>query len=469
MHGDLSETPLTDVYRRLGVGAASGELTVSGVEADGWVSFRDGTIVAAGSPAPPARLGDRLVGAGELGATELAETVRRQPDAHPPARLGALLVRAGLVSEDLVRLVVQEQVLDALFELSRWRFGSYRFQAGEPVRLAQVPVALAVDDALLDVARRRREWAELSVAIPDLAAVPALQTEPGTTSVGLTGDEFTVLASVDGQRSVHQLADALGYGEFEVARIVYGLVLIGLVAIELPEDEVGAALDDALSYLDRLAVTAGDEPPRVDAEPEATATATPEATATSTPEPPAEVPAEASAPATPRSDVDQVAQVDAVDDVEPEPVSTAGAPDTPTTPAAGEVVEAELPPSDFRAALAELHGLDDDPATSTPPVEPETADTRATPTEADPAGTTPAAAADPPAAGADDFFATRRPDPPPADADEVAEFMRELSRLAFDEDARGTPDGAPRPPQRRPPPARDAPESRPRRRGLFGR
>ncbi|MFU8807106.1 MAG: hypothetical protein ACNA8W_25080, partial [Bradymonadaceae bacterium] len=37
-------------------------------------------------------------------------------------------------------------------------------------------------------------------------------------------------------------------GEFEAARVIYALVLLGLVEVDRPIDEIGAALDDALTY-----------------------------------------------------------------------------------------------------------------------------------------------------------------------------------------------------------------------------
>ena len=256
MRGDLSETPAAEVCRTLAADDAGGTLELDGPDGPGHVVFAAGRIVAATSPTPRARLGDRLVGAGLLEDEALTEALRVQAEAPEHTRLGALLVDGGHVSRDAVRLFVQEQVLDALFDVLSWRYGAYRFVDPEPsADVPEVPLAIPVDEALVEVARRQQEWEELSRVIPDLEAVPAFRSSASTASAPLEPDEFAVLASVDGVRSIRQLASDLGYGEFEAARIVYGLSLLGVVDVHLPEDEVGAALDDALAY-----VTGQDEP-----------------------------------------------------------------------------------------------------------------------------------------------------------------------------------------------------------------
>ncbi|MCC5949545.1 MAG: DUF4388 domain-containing protein, partial [Nitriliruptoraceae bacterium] len=240
---------MATICRHVSAEGRSGTLTVSGLDGPGSISFADGRIVAARSPVAGARLGDRLVGAGFLSEPDLRRVLDDQQREGSRARLGALLVERRLVTRDAIRLFLQEQTLDSLLELVRWRFGTYRFEDADPAADSDqtaVPVAMPVDDVLLVVGQRQREWMELSRVIPDLAAVPTFTAATTTVSATLEPDEFAVLASVDGERDLHQLAEDLGYHEFELARIVYGLTQLGVVDVLLPEDEVGAALDAAL-------------------------------------------------------------------------------------------------------------------------------------------------------------------------------------------------------------------------------
>jgi len=250
MRGDLVETTAADVCRELAAQGASGILAIDGPDGPGRIVFREGRIIAAVSPTPRARLGDRLVGAGELDPEDLASALEAQRESGEAARLGSLLVERGLVRRDAVRVFVQEQVLDALFEVIRWPYGDYAFNPDDQDPQQGVPLSLSVDDALVEVSRRQQEWDELSQVIPDLEAVPSFRSGAATASASLEPDEFAVLASVDGERSVRSLAADLGYGEFEAARIVYGLSLLGIVDVSLPRDEIGAALEDALGIGD---------------------------------------------------------------------------------------------------------------------------------------------------------------------------------------------------------------------------
>jgi hypothetical protein len=248
MRGDLSEMSAADACRDLARRGVTGALSLDGPDGPGRILLVDGRLIAAVSPTPRARLGDRLVGAGLLEDEALTTALRIQADAPGRTRLGALLVERGLVGHDAVRLFVQEQLLDAMFEIIGWRYGTFEFAEGRGAEVPEVPLQLSVDDALVEVARRQQEWEELSQLIPDLEAVPAFRDPGSTASASLEPDEFAVLASVDGDRSIRELAADLGYGEFEAARIIYGLALLGIIEVRLPEDEVGAALDEALAF-----------------------------------------------------------------------------------------------------------------------------------------------------------------------------------------------------------------------------
>jgi hypothetical protein len=411
MKGDLSEMPAADVCRALAVDGSTGVLEIEGPDGRGTVVFDDGAVVAAGSPTPRARLGDRLVSAGLLEEDALAAVLRTQ--AHTGGqRLGSLLVAEGLVTHDAVRVVAQEQVIDAVFDVVGWSYGAFRFEShADDAPTSEIPVRFAVDDLLVEVARRHEEWSDVRQVIPDLDAVPSFRPDARAAQASLEPDEFTLLASIDGERSVRELADDLGYGHFEAARIVYGLTLLGVVEVALPEDEVGRALEDALRAF-------GPEP----TDPVAV-------------------------------DGDELDVGALLAELEAEPLR-------PPAPPVAE--DAGGPAVDEPVAGGPVAG---EPAAREPDA--------SEPTDPDPAAED--VAIEGPAAGEP---AAEEPtaDGPPSRADgrEVAELLRELSRMAL-EDPEG-PDGpapppeprtpAAPPPPRRPEPGRDEP---PRRRRLFGR
>jgi hypothetical protein len=92
MRGDLVEKTAADVCRDLAAQGASGILAIDGPGGPGRVVLVDGRIIAAVSPTPRARLGDRLVGAGELDPEDLANALAAQQDGSESLPLGSLLV-----------------------------------------------------------------------------------------------------------------------------------------------------------------------------------------------------------------------------------------------------------------------------------------------------------------------------------------------------------------------------------------
>ncbi|MDP9022406.1 MAG: DUF4388 domain-containing protein [Actinomycetota bacterium] len=279
MRGDLSEISLADLLRGLSSANATGALHIEGRTGPARIFLRDGAVYWAASPAPRAQLGARLVGAGFITDDELEAVLAEQRRTGRRTKLGALLVERGSVSRDVIRVFVQEQILGAVFDLARWQGGRYEFFRGDAAP-EDLPVQIPVQPLLVESARRLAEWDRILAVIPSLDAVPDFVPDAASTQVSLEPDDFTVLANVDGQRSVRELAQDLGYSEFEAARLVYGLTLLGIIAVHhdgatpavarapvaepAPAEvdiDVGAALDEALDYRapDEAPVQARDE------------------------------------------------------------------------------------------------------------------------------------------------------------------------------------------------------------------
>lgn len=500
MHGQLSARSVADVCRELAEASATGVLHITGLEAAGRLVFDQGRLVAASSPTPGSRLGDRLVNGGLLAEEALERVLEEQTDVEPGERprLGQLLVDRGLVPVGAVRLVVQEQLLDAVFDLIGWRDGTYRFEADADPDTPEVPLAVPVDQALVEVSRRREQWEALSEVIPTLDAVPRFREGASTSTADLEPDEFAVMASVDGTRSVRDLAYDLGYGEFEAARVVYALSLLGLVEVAPPVDEIGAALDDALAYMGGQAASAEAPQP----------TAAPPSPAAPAPAADAPAPAQDAPPADDHEGIDELTRAvagfdaeepdagDGRDGADTEPVAEAAGLDwsasdedepepwsswdemappeqeqrpQPDPAAHDEGAGPEQPPQErtLEADLPDLTGFEElrlaDRDEPDPAPEPEPEPPAEEPAPAPPASSSP-----------------RRWSPTTADGD-VSEFLRELSRLALDdedeeEDGPQAPAEPPAQPPRQPPApeprSRPAPEPReePRKkkRGLFG-
>lgn len=231
MNGTLAETSMTELLRRLAARAATGRVEVSGPRGTGTLRLHRGDLADARTDAGHARvrLGERLVRAGRLERPDLDGVLSAQSGEAAGATLGQLLVARDLVEPDVVRLFVQEQVLDALAVALDWGDGEFTFTEQEPTD-AGVPVSLPVEQALTELRRRDDERDRVRAHVHGPEAVPEPVDEPDR-HPRLSADAFTVLSAVDGARSVHDIAEQLGYGVDEVSRVVFRLVLQGLVTV----------------------------------------------------------------------------------------------------------------------------------------------------------------------------------------------------------------------------------------------
>lgn len=400
MQGTLVDTSPTELWLRLSSQVATGTLTITGPRGDGRVRFAHGDVAeahASGGTSQAIRLGERLVHAGRLDRPDLEAVLAGQASASVATPLGSLLVERGLVSADIVRVFLQEQALEAMTTIVGWTQGRYSFEVG-PAAGPRVHLSLPVRRALMELQRRSRERELIRVHVPGPSSVP-LPQEDQAQPPRLTADAFTILTAVDGLRTVGAIAASLGYSYEEASRVIYRLVLQGLVTIAethssallaTQDDTVQTSsttppttpLDDQGWFERRDAVRAEEPEPWV-----GFANATPPPPATPASEPAPQAPAAAASataePATsaPASDEDlrqalfaELHQVGRpaeparpvqatpapAPEPEPEPEPQPAAPPAVTPPAAAPLSSAEV--SDL---LQELHALNrDEPPSS---------------------------------------------------------------------------------------------------------
>jgi hypothetical protein len=233
MQGELSSTSLEQLCRALDERMATGELAVRNGAEQVNLWFREGRVVRATSSGHEVRLGDRLVHGGLISAEELQIALATQRSGS--RQLGEVLVESGTVSRHVVRVFMQEQVLDATFAAVRWTAGEYLF-SDVPVEAATVPSDLTAAQLMFALESRHRVWDEITRTIPNLAAVPEFVPGAGASAAALEPGEASIVNAIDGSSSLQSMAVRLGFGHFEVATVIYGLTLLGLVRLRSATD-----------------------------------------------------------------------------------------------------------------------------------------------------------------------------------------------------------------------------------------
>ena len=168
---------------------------------------------------------------------------------HASIRSKPWAVDASALTERELERKVRQQIEATVFELMSWREGFFSF---EERALTELPpgarVNVTTESLLMEGARRIDEWSRIADKVPNLAVVPMLApiSEDHETQLDLLPHEWEVLTMIDGQRDLRAISAALGRGEFEVAKVAYGLVTTGVVEIQRAK-RVSESIPDAQS------------------------------------------------------------------------------------------------------------------------------------------------------------------------------------------------------------------------------
>jgi hypothetical protein len=246
LEGSLDAFSLRDIFQLLSFTKKSGGLHLRAGESDGVVYFAGGAVNGASSDLTRQTLARRLLGTGSVSEESLAEAVRRAQGDEAVGVARALL-ETEVMAGDVVAHAAREQTVEAVFDLLGWDGGDFAF-AVDQVNPDDVGVALTVEDVIAEADTRRGAWEELSQTIPSPGSVVAMRTVPGD-DLHVSREEWGLLAIIDGARTVVDLAELSGRGQYAVVSALAELVRRGL--LEVRDDSAQDQIDH-LNSIQRL-------------------------------------------------------------------------------------------------------------------------------------------------------------------------------------------------------------------------
>jgi hypothetical protein len=265
LEGTLDAFSLPDIFQLLSFTKKTGTLhlrrNADGAEAHGVVHLREGAVTGARSDVRRQALGRRIVGAGLADDKTLAAAVARVRS-DPSFGLARALAEAAPAVAEVARELAAEQATDAVFDLLRWPDGEFAFVVDE-ADPDDLGASLPVDDVVVEARRRIDTWSSSEVPAPD--AVVSLVTSP-TDAPTMTRDEWTLLALVDGHRTVADFVALSGRGEYAVVSALSALVARGLLTFGESTDGVGRR-QELLAELEGLPAPTTSRPVERPAEP----------------------------------------------------------------------------------------------------------------------------------------------------------------------------------------------------------
>ena len=214
----------------LGLQRQTGRLVIHRSNDSVEVYFKDGMVVFASSNCN--------------GARSAVEALLRKSCKIPEDSLAHVMSISDMTSQPIDRILVQEKLLEArafadclrrhteaaVFKVMAWKDGEFFFEKAAPPRFGVI-MQLKVDDLLLEGARRADEWSLIQQKIThfDIVFEPMIGNAEELTTRGMSDVDLKVFSYIDGRRTIQEIVDALGMGEFEVVKSMFILLSVNLI------------------------------------------------------------------------------------------------------------------------------------------------------------------------------------------------------------------------------------------------
>jgi len=224
LEGSFEQLPFAALLHHLHGLRATGVLHLSHDRKRKWLRLRDGYPIGVRSNLVNECLGNHLVRAGRITASELAESRRRMQDGQLQ---GEILVAMDLLSEDEIATALRAQAEEKLFEIFGWPTGAFRFEVGghlqraNDLTLERSPANLILEGvrSRLPIERIDAYLAANSHCMLSLSESPFYRFQ----EVDLDTEQQKLVRDLEKPR---RLAEFIGASD-DVRRTVYALIAAG--------------------------------------------------------------------------------------------------------------------------------------------------------------------------------------------------------------------------------------------------
>ncbi|MBI1880670.1 MAG: DUF4388 domain-containing protein [Chloroflexi bacterium] len=234
LKGNLRDFSTTQLLNLVNLARKTGKLTINGQDQNAALYFREGRLVYAATNTQEGHLAAMLLKTGKL-TREQAEAINNQASNSSDKVMGKYLMDARLVSRDDIVQGVKDYMLEIVYDLFTWTEGDFFFEQDTLPANDRITVPLNLDNVILEGSRRIEQFEKLQDELPDLGTIALKITDKPLRDVKLTQDDWRVISHIHPRNSIKQIAMNNNMDEFQIRKIVYGMLQAGLVEIIRPE------------------------------------------------------------------------------------------------------------------------------------------------------------------------------------------------------------------------------------------
>jgi hypothetical protein len=236
LKGNLRDFSTTQLLNLIHLARKTGALTIQVSSGVSTMFFREGKLIYATASGRDGHLASVLARAGKL-TDDQARVVRSRSQTQSDKELGMLLISAGHVTQPDVVNSVRSDMLETVYGLFTWSDGLFHFEPNQLPSDDVITVPIDLENIILEGSRRLKEWERLQDELPNLNVALKFTDRPQAQlrNINLNVDEWRVISYINPRNSIRQIAQRIGMDDFQIRKIIYGLLQAGLVEIIEPE------------------------------------------------------------------------------------------------------------------------------------------------------------------------------------------------------------------------------------------
>jgi hypothetical protein len=231
LQGDLADFALPDVLRLLGSASKTGRLRLEAETSEARIDVVDGHVRDASADTGQLAVARRLLGLGLVDGATISRVLDRWTTLPTDLEFVGSLLQHGADPVGITE-ALRAHTVDAVFDLLRWGDGSFHFDAH--LRPIEVPAAprFPLGEILTEAEGNLRRWPEIERVT---GASDAVVSIAGLLRGAHAGDVdpigWAVLVLIDGRRTIGEVVELSGLGQYEARRTLGTLLDRGIVRV----------------------------------------------------------------------------------------------------------------------------------------------------------------------------------------------------------------------------------------------
>jgi hypothetical protein len=236
LKGNLRDFSTTQLLNLINLARKTGVLTIEAQGSSARLFFKEGKLIHASLGDQYGHLANMLLKAGKLSA-EQSKAIQTHSEADSDKELGLLLINAGYVTQNDIVQSVKTYILDVVYTLFTWVEGLFYFEPNLLPSEDKITVPINLENIIMEGSRRLKEWERLQDELPDLNRALKFTDRPDTKlrDINLSVEEWRVISFINPRNTIKQIAQSNNMDDFQIRKIVYGMLQAGLVELVTPE------------------------------------------------------------------------------------------------------------------------------------------------------------------------------------------------------------------------------------------